>query len=654
MQKERIRGVSAALAAVLMGLLAWAAVAIAAPTADQTAKLRAAESALTKAESLYKNGKLAEAAAAVNHTQKSLAALVDAKDLSKQLQPIARRLVNLHDDLAVDGANVSMIDAAVASLANPTTDKPVTAKPSETPVKPATTQPRPIPKTTTPRPQPGIAAGELSFTKQIAPLLVGKCGKCHVSAAKGQFSMATFASLMRGNKDGPVILPGKGTGSRIVEVIESGDMPRGGGQVAKDELAMLSKWIDQGAKFDGRNPADPLGGAAAAGPAKMEPEPMLGVVAATGKESVLFSRDIAPVLAEQCIGCHGAQQNPGGQLRLTSFTSLLKGGTSGVCIQPGRPAASLIVRKIKGLSGDRMPLRKPPLSDAVIAKFEKWVAEGAKFDGHDPDDPMDFVAASYVASVSTHEQLATARAQRARQIWHLAIPDEQPDEKETKNFLVLGNVGPERLAEIADVAERDAAIVARNYHAPEGKPLVKGKMTLFVCGRRVDYSEFGKMVEEREVPSTSRGHFRFNMVNAYGTIVPPQNGDYSLVALVGQQVGGLYIASLGRSPQWFGDGAGAVIGLQLDSKDPRLKAWQQAVPTVLASGVKPDGFLTRSLGQEENEVLSYGFLKTLMSSSAKFNSLINSLRQGDEFESAFRRAYGAAPTQAAMVWAARK
>ena len=75
---------------------------------------------------------------------------------------------------------------------------------------------------------------------------------------------------------------------------------------------------------------------------------------------------------------------------------------------------------------------------------------------------------------------------------------------------------------------------------------------------------------------------------------------------------------------------------------------------MLASGVKPDGFLTRSLSEEQNEVLSYGFVKTLMSSSAKFNSLLSSLRQGDDFDSAFRRAYGAAPAQAAMVWAARK
>src|SRR5437016_4903952 len=133
-------------------------------------------------------------------------------------------------------------------------------------------------------------------------------------------------SLMRGSKSGAVVLPGKGQGSRIVEVIVSGDMPRGGGSIAKDELAMLSKWIDQGAKFDGANPADSIASLAPAGAAKMEPQPTLNVVAASGKESVLFSRDIAPVIAENCIECHGAQNNPGGMLRLANFTALLKGG----------------------------------------------------------------------------------------------------------------------------------------------------------------------------------------------------------------------------------------------------------------------------------------------------------------------------------------
>ena len=56
---------------------------------------------------------------------------------------------------------------------------------------------------------------------------------------------------------------------------------------------------------------------------------------------------------------------------------------------PGKPSESLLVRKLKGMAGDRMPLNKPALPDDVIAKFEKWVATGARFDGPDPAVPRE-------------------------------------------------------------------------------------------------------------------------------------------------------------------------------------------------------------------------------------------------------------------------
>ena len=38
-----------------------------------------------------------------------------------------------------------------------------------------------------------------------------------------------------------------------------------------------------------------------------------------------------------------------------------------------------MIKKLKGQAGERMPLRQPPLSNEVIAKIEKWIADGAKF-----------------------------------------------------------------------------------------------------------------------------------------------------------------------------------------------------------------------------------------------------------------------------------
>ena len=99
-------------------------------------------------------------------------------------------------------------------------------------------------------------ADKISFTKQVAPVLVTRCGNCHVQRTRGDLSMASYAELIKGGKNGIIVQPGSGKGSRLYEVIESGDMPRGGGTVLPEELALLVRWIDEGAVFDGRNPTD--------------------------------------------------------------------------------------------------------------------------------------------------------------------------------------------------------------------------------------------------------------------------------------------------------------------------------------------------------------------------------------------------------------
>jgi hypothetical protein len=631
-------------------------IGLAAPTAEQIEKLHAAEAAVTKAETLYKANKAKDAAAALAEAAKDLEPLAAAKEMPRQVEPIRKRIVNLHDNMEIDGAKVGAVPASLAAaIEAPMPEKPV-AKPA--PIKTAPQNPianRPIRPGKTPA--GGAGAGTVSFTRQVAPMLVAKCGKCHVSAAKGQVSMATYASLMRGSaKDGTIVLPGKGEGSRIVEVIVSGDMPRGGGMVAPDELKLLQKWIDEGAKFDGRDPSDNLTNLSAVVPAAKpeEPAPMLAVVAATGKEGVLFSRDIAPVLSESCTECHGGGQNVGGQRKLTTFKNLLIGGDSGLAFQPGNPATSVLLKKLKGTAGERMPKGKPPLADAVIAKFEQWIKEGGKYDGGDPNQDVEQLAGVYIASVSTHEQLATARADRARKMWHLGNPDAKSVEKDSKNFFLIGNVNEEKLAEVATAAEQAATSIGRSFHVPEDKPLVKGKMTLFVFRKKFDYGEFGRMVETREISPGSRGHFRYTVINAYGTVIPPDNNEYSLLGLVGEEAGGLYVASLGHAPRWFSEGAGGAIGLTIDNKDPRLHAYLDLVPEALGMATRPDAFISNGMPQDENIACSIGFVSTLMKQTTKFHGLLNAIQRGQDFDAAFMQAFRATASQAATMWAAKK
>jgi len=628
----------------------------AAPSAEQIQKLHAADAALTKAELLYKENKMRDAAASFTQAQDALVEVAAAPEMAQRMQPLKKRLIGLHDMMELDGAKVPAVAAALTSAAPDT---------SSTSTKPSTTKPdRPLVVAKTPITKPLVNplkkpvgfAGSVSFIRDVAPILVAKCGKCHVDKNSGMFSMASYTAMMRGAKNLSVVMAGDGKGSRIYEVIEQGDMPRGGGKVESAELMTLTKWIDQGAKFDGKDPTQGLKDLVGPGvTTNMMPEEKLEVMNATGRESVRFSRDIAPVLVENCVECHGAANNPGGALRLDTFNGLLVGGNSGLIVLPGKAATSLLLRKIKGTAGDRMPKGKAALSADVIAKFEKWIAEGAHFDGPDPKASVEMIAEMYKAEHSTHEELSADRLARSKRLWRLAIPDDPGQLKETKNFAIIGNVSPATLDEVATLAEQQAVAVARRFKAPDDKPLVKGRMTLFVCRQHFDYSEFGKMAETRELPPNAQGHFRYNIIDAYGCIVPPAPGttDYSLTALVTQQVAGLYVASLGRSPAWFAEGVGAVTAFSMDKTDGRLRGWEAAIPGIISSTPKSEVFLNHGLATEVNDCLSMGFAKSLMGNANRFQQLLNAIKQGDDFESSFRRIYRLPPAELAAAWAAR-
>ena len=58
-------------------------------------------------------------------------------------------------------------------------------------------------------------------------------------------------------------------------------------------------------------------------------------------------------------------------------------------------------------------------------------------------------------------------------------------------------------------------------------------MTIYVFQKHYDYDEIGTMLEHREIPPESRGHWHYDVVDAYAAIVPPKNSEYALDALLG-------------------------------------------------------------------------------------------------------------------------
>ena len=86
-----------------------------------------------------------------------------------------------------------------------------------------------------------------------------------------------------------------------------------------------------------------------------------------------FRTRIQPVLEQQCLACHNPQK-AGGGLRLDTRSSLLKAGTGGPAVVPGRPEQSPLYRSV---ASGAMPPGGPRLDAAALAALRDWIAEGA-------------------------------------------------------------------------------------------------------------------------------------------------------------------------------------------------------------------------------------------------------------------------------------
>ena len=95
---------------------------------------------------------------------------------------------------------------------------------------------------------------------------------------------------------------------------------------------------------------------------------------------VSFTRDIQPIFAENCIKCHGPEQQKNG-FRLDDFDSILRGGESGEpAIVDRKSADSHLIKLIaEAKKGERMPPRGKRISAAEIGLLRAWIDQGAKW-----------------------------------------------------------------------------------------------------------------------------------------------------------------------------------------------------------------------------------------------------------------------------------
>ncbi|WP_152050455.1 PSD1 and planctomycete cytochrome C domain-containing protein [Tautonia marina] len=120
-----------------------------------------------------------------------------------------------------------------------------------------------------------------------------------------------------------------------------------------------------------------------------------------------FEERIRPVLAEQCLSCHGARKQTSG-LRLDSRSAILEGGLiEGPAVYLDDPAVSPLLDVLRHDSELKMPPDQK-LADEVIGAFERWVQMGMPW----PDDAT-IPTPEVVADASTTHWAFQARTDPA-------------------------------------------------------------------------------------------------------------------------------------------------------------------------------------------------------------------------------------------------
>jgi len=194
-----------------------------------------------------------------------------------------------------------------------------------------------------------------TFETSVLTIFQANCVPCHGSAVKmRELDLSTFAGVMKGGDDGPVVTPGKPQESRLYEVVQKGAMPKGGKPLPPGEIASIRKWIEGGARSRSATPNSSIG--------------------------AVTEEDVLPIFLLRCSPCHGPRRQEGG-LALHTKAAILRGGKSGRAMVPGKPDDSLIAQKLR--SGEMPPksgldvistkrITKPEI-DRVLA----WIAQGA-------------------------------------------------------------------------------------------------------------------------------------------------------------------------------------------------------------------------------------------------------------------------------------
>ena len=99
-----------------------------------------------------------------------------------------------------------------------------------------------------------VDAADVDYTTQIKPLFKQRCFACHgVLKSEGGLRLDSGEHIKKGGDGGTVFVAGKSADSSLIARLTSTDdslrMPQEGERLKPDQIALIRRWIDEGARF---------------------------------------------------------------------------------------------------------------------------------------------------------------------------------------------------------------------------------------------------------------------------------------------------------------------------------------------------------------------------------------------------------------------
>jgi hypothetical protein len=394
-----------------------------------------------------------------------------------------------------------------------------------------------------------------------------------------------------------------------------------------------------------------------------------------------FSKDVAPILVANCTGCHsgdgvGVKR---GKLDMSTFEKLQVGTPDHKVVMPGNSDESTLVLRIKGEIEPRMPQgANTKLSDAAIAKIERWVKEGASLDSdNDPKKPI----ASYAASIDEVRKAeiakmpASVRDKKTEEVglqrFKQANPSVKPEVVPSDHFMMFSMMPRERAQSTLKSLETEYGYLKRILGA--GGVDWPEKVSIYAFTVRKDYIEFARTVEQRaDVDADDSISGRLSVAQPYLAVVDPQGGkkdepgagkrkgrgrrgeekadgvsDRSLPGLLAETLGSAVVTSAGKPPRWLAFGIGSYLASQVE---PRSAHYRQLRQTAFEN--YREGWPTRAneaMGASDQATpqgvhsIAFALVEAMMASEMRQrfpNFVAGMLEGGEKLDDTLQKVYG--------------